>query len=226
MSESLSNTPSEVGLRFKSARCLVRLSRKDFCEKHGLNRFTVQSWETGRNFSRSKNVNNFCEALAKEGIFCTVEWLLEGVGTQPTKLLTRKTLELPTAQRARAPERKRVPEEQARIQAEAEFFQNNQPGNHKIIVSQVADNLMEPFFSEGDFVGGPLLTGSDIHKLMGRICLVVLDEENYVVRRLRTEDNRYLLVPEDTAGTVTGLRKMIGAAEIIWHRKLVRFAND
>lgn len=220
MTESLSNSPLEVGLRFKSARSLVHLSRKDFCDKHGLNRFTVQSWETGRNFSRSKNVNAFCEALAKEGIFCTVEWLFEGIGATPTKLNTRKTLELPKVKRARAPERKRVSEEQARIQAEVEFFKNNQPGDSKIIVSQVADNLMEPFYSEGDFVGGPLMTGSSIQKLVGKICLVVLDEENYVVRRLRTEGNRFLLVPEDIAGSVTGLKKMIGAAEIIWHRKL------
>lgn len=222
MTGKISNTPQEVGLRFKSARSLVPLSRKDFCDKHGLNRFTVQSWEIGRNFSRSKNINAFCEALAKEGVFCTVEWLLEGVGAMPTKLKTRKTLELPRVKRARAPERNRVSEEEARIHAEISFFKKNQPEGTEVLITQVADNLMEPFYSEGDFVGGPFVTGDAISKLAGTICLVALDEENFVVRRLMTEGNRLLLVPEDKTGPVTAVKKALGAAQIIWHRRLVR----
>lgn len=224
MTQTLSN-PKEVGLRFKSVRSLVPLNRKDFCDKHGLNRFTVQSWEIGRNFSRSKNIAVFCDALAKEGIFCTTEWLLNGVGDAPAKLNTRKTMSVPVATRAREVKRQQASEEEVRIQAEIEFFKNNQPESVETVVAQVADNLMEPYHSQGDFVGGPLVKGDEIRSLVGKICLIALDSETFVVRRLRTEGNRFLLVPEDPSGTITALKKVTGAAEIIWQRKVARFAN-
>lgn len=224
MTQTLSN-PKEVGLRFKSVRSLVPLNRKDFCDKHGLNRFTVQSWEIGRNFSRGKNIAAFCEALAKEGIFCTPDWLLNGVGEAPAKLNTRKTLSVPVATRAREGKRLQTSEEEARIQAEIAFFKSNQPAEFETVVAQVADNFMEPYHSQGDFVGGTLMKGDEIRSLIGKICLVALDEESFVVRRLRTEGNRFLLVPEDPEGTVTALKKVSAAAEIIWQRKVAKLAN-
>ena len=94
-----------------------------------------------------------------------------------------------------------------------------------LVFPKSADNLMEPYHSQGDFVGGPLMKGDEIRSLVGKICLVALDKESFVVRRLRTEGNRFLLVPEDPAESVTALKKVTAAAEIIWQRKVARFAN-
>lgn len=70
-----------IGARFRSARSLVPdLNRKMFCERHGINRYTMQSWENGLHISKGKNVWKFIEALQKEGVFCSIEWLLYGKG--------------------------------------------------------------------------------------------------------------------------------------------------
>src|SRR5580704_15173991 len=73
--------PKIIGARFRSARSLVLdLNRKSFCEKYNINRYTVQSWENGLHVSKGKNIEKFIEALAREGVFCTAEWLIDGDG--------------------------------------------------------------------------------------------------------------------------------------------------
>src|SRR3989338_555429 len=86
--ENLQNN-SEMGLRIRMAPSLLPLNRTEFCEKHGLNRYTIQAWELGRNKIGLTSLRRFCEAMSKEGVFCTPEWLLHGKGDGPSKIGSR-----------------------------------------------------------------------------------------------------------------------------------------
>ena len=88
MNQKSSQDAKNIGARFRSARSLVPdLNRKSFCERHGINRYTMQSWENGLHVSKGRNVEKFIDALAREGVYCTSEWLIEGVG-DPAKPLS------------------------------------------------------------------------------------------------------------------------------------------
>ncbi len=203
-----------IGLRVRSARSLVALNRKDFCEKHDLNFHTVQSWEIGRNLSRGKSLAKFCDALGRESVFCTQDWLLTGSGQGPYRLDTSDDL-------LKAEKPKQTSEEGPDfISLEAKFFTTSYRKNGlKAVVTSVADDAVHPVYKKGEFVGGILVTGKAIDALLGELCIIQLSPEKFTVRRLLQESNRYLLLPANLKEPLIGLDKIMGAAEIIWHRR-------
>ena len=59
MTQKTGPEAKNIGTRFRSARSLVPdLNRKSFCERHEINRYTMQSWENGLHVSKGKNVEN------------------------------------------------------------------------------------------------------------------------------------------------------------------------
>jgi SOS-response transcriptional repressor LexA len=205
-----------VGLRFKSARSLVALTRKEFCAKHELNPHMVQAWEIGRNASRGKNLARFCDALAREGVLCAPEWLLHGTGKSPYKINGSEQLvahdnDFPSS------------DEGGLIDSEAQFFRETYAKHgRKPIVVRIADNAMQPLFRQGDYVGGFLQTNGTLDSLAGEICIVEIGAQNFIVRRLVKEGHRFLLLGQDFKEPVISFESVVGAAEIIWHRRIAK----
>lgn len=220
MNQLPQNELLNVGLRFKSARSLVALTRKEFCAKHELNPHMVQAWEIGRNASRGKNLARFCDALAREGVFCSAEWLLHGTGKSPHKINGSEHIQENDSNSDSL-------DEAALIDAEAQHFcaTYKKLGRNPIVV-RIADNAMQPLFKKGDYVGGFLRTDETFDNLAGEICVVEIGAQNFIVRRLVKEGQRYLLLGQDFKEPVISFENILGAAEIIWHRKAARKAND
>ena len=77
-------TLSSSGERLRRARILAGiLTRREFEEKHGISSNTLQGWEQGKNPLSQKGARRVVNALKKEGLICTIQWLTEGVGMPP-----------------------------------------------------------------------------------------------------------------------------------------------
>jgi hypothetical protein len=197
----------QIGERFRQARSLVPLSRTTFCKKHGLSYHTMQSWELARHASRLENVARFCEALAKEGIICTENWLLEGVGTIPLPALG-----LPYAQ----------PEVLTLIAKEMAFFQDlHQQAGIQTVIMRIEDAAMHPDYRIGDYVGAQCLTVDRVEQFYNQVCLIEVQPQHYLLRQLIKEGERYLLLAHKSADyPPISLDKILGLAEILIHRRL------
>lgn len=218
--ENLPNS-DEMGVRIRMARSLLPLNRTEFCQKHGLNRYTIQAWEIGRNKIGVSSLRKFCEALGKEGIFCSPEWLLHGQGDAPFKIGSRG-LEI-KAERSWVKQAKPNVNETQEIENEAEFFKKSQTkAGHTVVVLQLADNAMEPFYARGDYVGSRAVPGGLVDQLLGQPCVIEIGAGNFVVRRLLTAGNSYLLVPADFHAKAAVLEKLGNVFEIVWHRKAAK----
>lgn len=209
----------QVAGRIRSARGFVRMTRKDFCEKHGFNLHTVFTWEAGKYLVRRPSLERFCKALAKEGVFCSPEWLLEGKGEGPTLVTAQKNL-LAAKAKPKASLTDDSEEEQ-RIHAEIKAFQSGyKKAKVDAVVIQVADSAMSPYYEAGDYVGGRQVRDEDIKTLLGKTCIVEIGLQNFVVRRIGKEGKRVALVAADPAEQILSFDKIVSAAEIIWHRRI------
>lgn len=72
------------GERVKRLRNMANLSRDEFCADGETNIATLISWEVGRYGGLSaKGANRVIARVAKAGVVCPVEWLLNGTGVGP-----------------------------------------------------------------------------------------------------------------------------------------------
>src|SRR4051812_20163003 len=77
-------SPEARGRRLKSLRKMADLSRKAITMKHQISASTIQAWEEGKSGGlTAKGAQRIIAALKEEGVFCTLEWLLQGEGQSP-----------------------------------------------------------------------------------------------------------------------------------------------
>lgn len=210
----------QVAGRIRSARGFVRMTRKDFCEKHGFNLHTVFTWEAGKYLVRRPSLERFCKALAKEGVFCSPEWLLQGQGEGPTLVTAQKNI-LSLKAKPKASKLADDSEEEQQIRAEIKIFQSGyKKAKVDAVVIQMADSAMSPHYEAGDYVGGLQVRDEDIKALLGKTCIVEIGLQNFVVRKIGKEGKRIALLATDSAEQILVFEKIVSAAEIIWHRRM------
>lgn len=206
-----------IAVRFKSARALVKMTRKKFCEKYDFSVNTLQAWEMGKNISSKKMLMKFCEALAKEGIFCTPEWLMEGSGQPPKTVSLGVSLE----KLRNGTLFGSLPIEEKLAKAEAEFFVANQKTEgRETLVFRLGDDSMAPLYQKSDWVAGSV--SADSMELIGKVCIVEMRPGEHLVRTLMFDGSRFVLVPKDTSEPLVSLEKFERAAAVTWHRKLMK----
>jgi SOS-response transcriptional repressor LexA len=210
----------QVAGRIRSARGFVHMTRKEFCEKHGFNLHTMFSWEAGKYLVRQATLEKFCAALAKEGVFCSPEWLLRGAGEGPNTIKAQKNLLIEQNKLNTFLKIQSFDEEQ-RIKGEIKTFQSGyKKSKMEAVVIQVADSTMGPLFEAGDYVGGVLVKEAGFKSLFGKICIVEIGLQNFIVRRLSREGKRIALIAMDPAEPVLSFETVVSAAQVIWHRKI------
>ena len=74
--------------RLKFIRILTGLSIQEFCESHDLKKGTLLKQESSHLAISKKAAENFVKFARKEGVVCSVDWLLDGKGDFPTLLET------------------------------------------------------------------------------------------------------------------------------------------
>ena len=185
-----------IGARFRSARSLVPdLNRKSFCERHEINRYTMQSWENGLHVSKGKNVEKFIEALAREGIACTAEWLIDGIGEPARPFDDTSIVQPPLAQIC--------PPTQATLE--------------NLTLLHIQDTSMEPQFRLGDHVFG-LDISHDPKRAHQKIVIVKLTEQRQVLRKALLNKDQLILVANDPKIPTFTLSIPALIYEVVWHR--------
>lgn len=200
--EKTTGTADTFGERLKAIRGFLRLSREAFAVRHGIPAATLKTWELSQVGISNAHMNKLLNALAKEKIPCSAEWLLEGIGSSPFS-----TQEDNNEQSA-----------SSGIHAERECFLKN---NAQSLVQMVPDNAMSPYFHKGDYVGG---IKTDINKLDGKNAFIVYvkGKPEPLIRFLKRDksDKAILIhVNFDELGYDFIIHPEIQEAyQIIWHR--------
>ncbi len=212
------SSPIARGRRLKAARMMSGLTRNGLEEKYGISASTIQSWEAAKAGGLTeRGVKRVIPVLRQEGIFCTSDWLLYGVGTppQPTNLHFTQAAEPPTTNNHV------LPEDKAIIQ-ELLTFRNLNPGFIDLVV---ADDGMAPQYDMNDYVGGKRRMGDEMTRLIGIDCIVETSNNEILLRRIKAGSRAgvYMLMctnPDTNLKSPTLYDvELHSAAPVIWHRR-------
>lgn len=208
-----------IGARLKSVRVLTLLSQMDFCKKYDFSHNSMRTWEGGRFLPRVDKLDKICDSLKEEGILnISPEWILTGKGVAPTMM--------EGATEDQSSQVKATDEEEYRaIQKESELFKSNLTRKgYRPIVVPVLDNLMHPYYSKGDFVGGMILDKCPPDKkLIGKDFLIEMSPSAFIIRRFAYNGYDLLLGNCAEPGLFVPIQNPT-VAEILWHRRASAFA--
>lgn len=205
------------GARLKKLRNFANLSRKDMCASEDLNINTYKGWEIAR-YGGLPRAGAFkvVQRVAKEGVTCTVEWLLYGNGPGPQ-------LQIGFASSINdAPEEvhEHLTEYQA-IQNEILFFSRQFKNS---ISLKVNDDGMSPFYKKGEYVIGIKIEEEVVPGVIGENCIVGLTSGEILCRNLRKySSGAYQLACLNFDAEIEKLIlyevELVFIAPILWHRK-------
>jgi transcriptional regulator with XRE-family HTH domain len=205
------------GKRLKLARKMAGLTREEVEEKYGISASTVQSWEAAKAGGLTeKGAQRAIAVLRQEGIWCTIDWLMYGLGEgpQPTGSQFHHVQESFTTYTD-------LPEEKAILQELEKFKSLNNDSIHFI----VNDDAMLPYYQQGDYIAGKRKVGEAIKQLIGMDCIIETTEGTVLLRRLKlgAHDDTYTLlrINPDTQLAIPTLyeQKLKNAAAVIWLRR-------
>lgn len=199
------------GERLRRLRNMANVSREELCNIDTLNTTTYKGWEIGRfgglTISGAKEV---IKRVAKEGVICSLDWLLSGQGCGPFVIADTSCV-LGT-------DNNNVDS----ILQEVTVFQNNFKNG---IFIELLDDGMHSQYSKGDYVAGIKKYGREIISLIGETCIVETINNQILVRQILkgTANDTYTLVctnPKTTVKPPVLLDlKINAAAPIIRHYK-------
>lgn len=213
------NSSKAKGNRVKRVRYLANLTREAFCEGSSVNLSTLISWEVGRfGGLSSKGAKKIVERVAKEGVICTPEWLINQVGPGPTlhadiESVIGNLTNLPLKVSALLP---------PTIQKELVLFKSLYSNSIDLIVD---DDSMLPVYNVGDLVAGAKRYRGDIDSLIGETCIVQLKNGETLLRNLQCGDkkNFFHLLAYNFKSNKPNLFlynvELQSAAVVVWHRR-------
>lgn len=222
MSKSPSQTnpqaiAKERAKRLKRLRNMANLTRLEMCDDGCINPNTYKGWEIARfGGLSSKGAKLVLERIAREGVICSLDWLLEGRGTGAF-IKPEETVEQ-YIQPARTAD-----EQMQAIIDELACFKQHFP---RAIYTQINDDGTSPVFMPGDFVAGIEQFGPMINHLIDETCLVRTEQNQLLVRTLRPghKQGLYRLICTNPQTTlehpVFNDIPLLSAAKIIRHYRL------
>jgi len=207
------------GKRLKTARMMTGLTRNALEKKYEISASTIQSWEAAKAGGLTeRGVHRILPVLHKEGVTCTAEWLLHGIGNGPQP--TNIPLSL-SPQEEDVSVNRELSEDKA-ITQELLAFRHLHAGATDLVV---LDNGMEPHYHIGDYVAGVRRTKEKITEALDTDCVVQTQENIILFRRLKKGSqlglyNLICLNPNTNVFETTLYdQELISAAPVIWHRR-------
>jgi transcriptional regulator with XRE-family HTH domain len=219
------SSPLECAKRLKILRQMAGLTAKRLSEISDIGESTIRYWEEGRAGGLSrKGAHKLVIALANYGIECTEHWLLEEIGEPPrhTDALFSKSAETLASKYAHKNKTTTSLSETERIQKETEYFHEI---NHNTITIQLNDNGVEPFYLQGDIIGGIKVEPEHHNQFIGKTVLVETEGNEVFCRQLHkgSQPELYNLSCTNTTTTVPEPIlfniKIVTLAEIVWIRR-------
>lgn len=212
----------ERGRRLKLLRNMTDLSRKALEQKYHISASTIQSWEDAKAGGLTeKGAKRVIQVFHKEGIQCTLNWLLHGLGQRPQP--SSRVFEGEEGEGAVSMAPVDEPNEDRAIVNELLAFRQNNPKNPVEFI--VADNGMGPFYSVGDYIAGKRRFDNQLESVVGLDCIIETKENEILFRRVRpgskpgTFNLICLNLETDVKNPVLYDRELISAAPVIWHRR-------
>ncbi len=213
------STPEAKAARIKRLRKLTNLERTDVDLKYGINVSTLKGWETARAHGLSKKgAYKFLKIAAREGVICSYEWLMYGLGHGPRLIEKFDTLLESDAPVSSTDEERNIIEE-------LQLFRNH---HHNTIDLIINDDGMYPYYSIGDYIAGIKCQKQQFSKLIDLNCIVQLEDGQLLFRKIKqgAQQNTYTLTCINPNTTVQEQIlyniELVGAAPIIWHRKKIQ----
>lgn len=161
------------GNRLKQARKLAKLTLKTM-SGGAINFNTLGGWEAGRHGGLTeKGALKVIDRLAQEGVTCSTQWLLYGIGDEPSIAATiQPVTEWKTTQEFLTIEKSII------LQLHPDF-----------IGMDIQDEAMAPQFNTGDYVCGKPLSEDLLSQAIGQIIIAELDSGETLLRRLLVDTN-------------------------------------
>ena len=215
---------SSSGERLRRARILAGVpTRREFQEKHRISANTLQGWEQGKNPLSEKGARRVIEAFKKEGLLCSLEWLIHGHG-MPPRPYEMLNAGLPTELHADLAFMDQNLREEQAIYKEIQLFRNQ---NANSIVLSITDDAMEPYYAVGDYIGGCQVPQHQIENYLNQVCIIELENNLVLPRYIQAgkQPNSYTASCTNPRTTTAPLNiynvKIITAAPILWHRRKI-----
>jgi len=172
----------ERGSRLKQCRTMLGKTLMELGAAHQVSIGSLSNWESGSSPITEKNIHKIISLLAAEGLICSKDWLLEGMGNAP--YLYSPLL------------REDKKEESFDLTGQFLFFkeiEDFKKAHPQMLITLVRDDSMLPFLRIGDYVGGSIIAKTDYGKEQGNICIVEIKEGEFLIRQLFVRDKILLL---------------------------------
>ena len=174
------STPEARAERLKRIRNLANLDRKAMCSDDTINFNTLKGWENAKYGGLPVDgAEKVVRRVAKEGIICTTDWLLYGLGpppalhydinTNPNTALSAKIV-------------KNAAQEEKFIKAELSLFKKHYKD---IAFMKINDDGMEPFYKINERVAGINYYNADILNFVGKDCIIQLEDGRILLRNIK-----------------------------------------
>lgn len=204
--------------RLKRMRRLTFMSRKEFAKKHAFSPGTLQNWETARfGGLTEKGARLILKAFKAEGIFCSYEWLMLGVGDGPVFARHTEHAMIDTGRKVQDPQKR------PNITQEMKFFLQLHYG---AICTQVKDDSLNPYIENGDWLAGMPCNIARQAEILGNLCILELISGERVARYVKQifQDGKVSFVaanPFCQAGNLFSERVLVQKiAPVVWWRKV------
>lgn len=198
---------------------LVKLSRAEIQEKHGLSQDTLAAWENGKIKITEKGIERCIKIYNAENLIFSKEWLLTGEGLNPNFSfeLNRYFKTFPSEW-----ESPQI-DDHFLIAKEIEYFRSLTPNSVTALIS--SDDML-PLYSPGDYVGGRLKNQKELEDCVGKDCIIkTKDQATYIRRLAKGKDKKHFNLVcinphwKGNAEPVIYNVEIQSAAPIIWHRR-------
>jgi DNA-binding transcriptional regulator YiaG len=219
MNKSEMKTP---GQRLKYVReKLLKLSRSEIGEKHGLSKDTLAAWENEKIQISEKGLERCIKIFSAENLIVSREWLLIGKGLDPSfSFDLSRYFGLP----AETESKEEVEDDSTCIIKEINFFRSS---SKNAVTGILSTDDMLPLYARGDYVGGKLRYGKEISECIGKDCIVHTKGGEIYIRRLLKSPNgkgyNLACINPSWHGSSEPVLFNVdieSAAPIIWHRRL------
>jgi DNA-binding transcriptional regulator YiaG len=200
----------QISLRMKSARMLTGLTQENFAEENGISLTSLKCWEMGRSVPRKEGALSYVNALSKNGIDISLDWIFYGGGSGPT-YMSGTQIETPKGH-------------SSYIELQINLFKKHQLSKGlNPIVTYVQDDEMLPQFKRGDLVGGYYVTIDEIRSRLslGEILksswLLKLDNADFTPRFLVIGESKDHMFYCSKTDPVIRSCSILAVGQICWH---------
>lgn len=216
------STPPARAERLKQVRNMANLSREEMCEDDQININTYKGWELSRYGGLPLDgAERVVERVAREGVWCTVEWLVYEIGRGAYVSTDFKNAQKDGKSEATFPAK--MKNQETPIFNEILLFRKQFVDT---IDCKILDDGLGPEIITGDFVAGVKHYNQAIDALLNQNCIVQLVNGEITVRHLRKGNapNLYMLVCTNPNTSVPNPvvydAQLSSAAPILRHYKI------